>query len=157
MSDNFYPNWPPSQINAELNHKASEAASVGDLGWYDSTNHCARSAGQFADQGNAAATQTAFALVFAGVFNSKQLGTDATARNARLLIDAVFDYPCASDTYAIGDYVGVGYSSGPVAQKVQKVNDASLAIGRVVKEYTSATTNVKCRLTSQILAGVIQS
>src|ERR1051326_4354140 len=157
FADNLsFPNWPPSQINAEFNHKASEAAYIGDLSWYDSTNHCLRSASQFTDAGNAVATQAAFALLFAGVFMSKQLSTDSTARGARALIDFIWEYPCASSTFAVGDYVAPTYTAGVLSdQQVSKVTDPSLAIGRVVKEYTSATTGVKVRLTSSVFMGVI--
>ena len=87
MSDAFHSNWLPSSINAEFTHKASESSFIGDLSWYDVANHCLRSASQFADGGTAALTQAAFAAVFAGVLNSKQLSTDATARAARVVVD----------------------------------------------------------------------
>jgi hypothetical protein len=152
-ADISLPNWAPSQENAEFTHKASEACYVGDLLWYDATNHVLRSAAVFTDQGSAGPTQQGFAAVFAGVSSSKQLSTDSTARNCRTVIDQIWEFPCTSSTFAVGDYVAPSYSSGLNSQNLVKVTDPSLAIGRVVKEYTSATTKVKVRLTSPIFLG----
>jgi hypothetical protein len=152
------PSWPVSwaaNLNAEFSHKASEAAFEGDLAWYDAANHCLRSANTFTDAGVAAGTQQAFAAVFAGVFASKQLSTDATGRNARVVTDYIWEYPCASSTFAVGDFVTPTYTGGVLsAQQLTKTTDPVLAIGRVVKEYQSATTKVKVRLTATQLVGV---
>lgn len=153
----FPPNWAISDVNAEFTHKASEATSIGDLLWYDASNHCLRSAANYTDAGAAAPTQAGFAAVFAGVSNSAQLSTDATAENCRCVIDRAFEYPCVSNTFAVGDYVTVAYSSGLVSQQLDKTTDPALAIGRVVKEYQSATTAVKVRLTSTVLVGKLMN
>lgn len=153
MPQTFPANWPPSNLNAEMNHKASEAAFVGDLAYYDAVNHCLRSANTITDAGSGT-TEANFASVFVGVFNSSQLSSDAVAHRAKVLIDQVWDFPCDSATFALGDYVAIAYSAGAVAQRVAKTTDPLKAIGRVIKEYTSATTRVKVRLTSKILAGI---
>jgi hypothetical protein len=152
MANSFYPYWPPSQINAEFTHKASEAADIGDLMWWDATNHCVRpaSAHPVVDE---ATDQLAFAPLFAGVSNSRQQASDDTGRGARLLVDGIFEFPCASSTFAVGDYVTPDYSSGLVSQRLKKTTDSQKAIGRVIKEYTAATTKVKVRLSSRLLTG----
>ncbi len=112
-----------------------------------------RSASQTTDAGSGTTEQN-FASVFAGVFNSKQLSTDATARQARLVVDGIYQFPCASSTFAVGDYVMATYAANALAdQTVSKTTNSARAIGRVVKEYQSATTVVKCRLISKILTG----
>lgn len=154
MANSSYPQWAPGLLNAEFTHKASEETDIMDLLWYDVANHCVRSAGQFADAGTAAPTQENFAALFAGVSNSFQRSTDATARNARIVIDEIFEFPCASSTFSVGDYVTPTYTTGVLSnQQLTRTTDKTLAIGRVVKEYQSATTVVKVRLTSSLLAG----
>src|SRR5437868_857546 len=95
----------PSVLNTNLTHKGSEEASQNDLLWWDSANHCVRSAEFFADAGTAAATQAAFAALFAGISKSAQDSTDSTGRIARVIVDTVMDFDCESSTYAIGNYV----------------------------------------------------
>ncbi len=156
MSDITYPSWSPSTVNAEYNHKASEANAIGDLAWYDSTVPAVRKASTFADSGTAAATQAAFAALFAGRFLSKQLSTDATAHRATVEIDQVVEFPCASTTFVAGDFVTPTYTAGVLSdQQVTKTSNPTLAIGRVVKDYASATTKVKVRLTSRLFNGTV--
>ncbi len=156
MSNIFYPMWRPSDENAEFLNKGSEAINVGDLLYWDSSNNCVRSASNFADQGSAAAQQLAMAPWFLGVAMSAALSTDATTRAVRVLVDDVYEFPCDSGTFAIGDYVSFSYSSGARNQQVVGVgNHATAAIGRVVKRYSSATTKVKCRIMSPLLNGIV--
>lgn len=149
MSDVMYPNWQPGPINAEFNHAASVLAEVGDLMYFDGSTM--KPASSLADLLSAGAMQRHFASVFAGVSNSKQLSTDSTARNCRLITDGIFEYPCASATFVRGDMVAPTYSTDVLLdQNLTKVTDRSLAIGKVVKAYSSATTKVKVRLTSPL-------
>lgn len=163
-ADNVYPNWfPYVEVNGELNHKASEANAIGDLLWWDTTNNCLRSASQFPDQGTASGTLAAFAAVFAGVANSKQLSTDATGEQARVLPDRIFEYPCASCTPTVGSLFAPTYTSTGVgvvgclnAQQLTIISpaDVTQAIGASISYYSAATTNVRVRLTSKLLQGL---
>jgi hypothetical protein len=160
VSDSFYSNWPVIDINAEFTHKASEANAIGDLLWWDSANNCLRSASQFPDKGSQQATLEAFAAVFAGVANSKQLVGDATAEPCRDLIDRLWEYPLVSSTPTLGSLLAPNYTStglGVVGclspQQLQIVTDPTQAIGASIKAYTAATTYVKCRLTSSLMMG----
>ena len=148
--------WAPGLINAEFTHQASVEAEVGDLLWYDSSTHALKPASSFSDAGTAAATQQAFVALFAGVSNSRQRSTDATARNARCIVDSIYSFPCASATFAVGDYVTPTYTGGVLSdQSLTKTTNPALAIGRVVHEYQSATTTVKVRITSKLLMGLL--
>lgn len=156
MSNTFPPYWVPSQINAEFLNKGSEAMAIGDLLYWDTVNNCVRSVSNFADQGSAGAQQAALAPLFVGVANSACQSTDATTRQQRILVDGIYEMPCDSGTFAIGDYVSISYSAGARNQQVAGVGASpTLAIGRVVKRYSSATTFVKCRLMSRYLNGFI--
>lgn len=151
----MFPNWQPSQINAEFTHQASVLAEIGDLLYWDPATTTFKPASSLADQGSAAVQQRLFASLFAGVSNSKQLASDATARGARPIIDGIYEFPCASATFAMGDYVAPTYDTNVLKdQELTKVTDRSLAIGKVVKRYASATTKVKVRLTSPLLNGL---
>ena len=147
--------WPVSQINAEFLNKGSEAVTVGDLLYWDSSNNCARSFGTLADQGSAAKQQAYLARIFMGISAVQCLASDATQRAMRVLIDGIFEFTCDSSTFAIGDFVGASYNTNVARnQQVAKVSFQHLAIGRVVKRYASATTKVKVRLMSRYLLGI---
>ncbi|MEY2874366.1 MAG: hypothetical protein RLZZ373_1737, partial [Pseudomonadota bacterium] len=108
----------------------------------------------FTDQGTAALTQQSFAACFAGLSASRQASTDATARPAKVTVDVVVEFPCASTTFEAGNYVTPTYTAGVLSsQEVTKTTDPASAIGKVVKRYASATTTVKVRLTSSVLMG----
>ncbi|MGH8356225.1 MAG: hypothetical protein ACRESF_01915 [Pseudomonas sp.] len=164
-TDTFFSSWSPYAApaeNAEFTHTASVAQGIGDLLWWDLANNELRGVDQIADQGTAALTQRLGASTFAGVGNSKQLSTDQTAQTARLIIDQVIEYACVSNTFNPNDYVtfkytfqGVGTTGALSLQTVDKTSDPSLAIGRVVKQYTAATTKVKVRLMSHLFLGFI--
>jgi hypothetical protein len=144
--------WPPAPLNGELSHKASEAAFIGDLMWWDESGGCVRPAAEFPNVSEDA-DQLAFAVLFCGVSNSAQLASDAVGRRARLLIDGIWEFPCAAATYAVGDYVTPDYSGGLLSQRLKKTDDNLKAIGRVVAEYGDETTKIKVRLHSRLLTG----
>lgn len=156
IADTSHPYWIPSQINAEFSHEHTLLTEIGDLVWYDSSDSTIKPVSSIADQGTAVATQKYLVDRFAGVSNSKQLVTDTTSRNARIIVDGIFDFPCASATFAVGDYVTPNYANNALEdQKLVKTTNPQLAIGRVVKEYSSATTKVKVRITSRVFAGIL--
>lgn len=105
-----------------------------------------------------ATTQTAFALVFAGV--AAQVKTSTT--NARvygnsednvimLSTAGVFEYDCAAATLEVGDFVGPAKDTGNalLSNKVVKVATAALSIGRVHERGTGIT-RVKVRIKSAL-------
>jgi hypothetical protein len=156
MPDNQYVYWAPAQINAEFTHPASTPNSIGDLLYWDAVALVVKPANLLADLGSLVLMQSAFARLFMGVANSKQLATDATPRNARILIDGVWEFPCvAGSTFVVGDHVGINYLAPALTpQQVVKVNVGNLAIGRVIKAYPTATAKVKIRIMSRYLLGI---
>ena len=151
-----WPGWAPSGLNVELVDVASEALSVGDLCYWDTTQLAARAVSKMTDLGSAIAMQAAVAQVFLGVSNGQRLATDTVSRAHPIIIDQIFDFTCASSTFNPGDLLGINSTAGsPGAlndQTLVKVADPRLAIGKVVKRYSTATTTVKCRLISRYLA-----
>src|SRR5581483_5945182 len=108
---------------------------IGDLLYWDSGTNTVKPAGQLSDQGSAAKQQANFSRLFVGVSNTKRQSTDAgTTVAVRVLIDGVWEFPCDSSTFAIGDFVGPSYNTNVLRnQQVAKVAGPHMAIGRVVK------------------------
>jgi hypothetical protein len=102
-----------------------------------------------------AQTQTDFAALFLGVSGQRKIA--ATARVAgngqdnRIRVDTqgIYEFDCASATFAVGDLVGPAKQSGNAleSQKVAAVGSEALAIGRVAEAGTSVT-KVKVRVLS---------
>src|SRR5262245_12583849 len=155
MPNTFYPQWRPGDINAEFTPKASLAVNIGDLLYWDAANNVPVPFSGLADQGSAAKQQARLASLFVGVGNSARLSSDfTTSTPLRVLVDGIWEFACDSATFAIGDYVGASYNVNVARdQQVAKVSFRHLAIGRVVKRYTSATTKVKVRLMGRYLNG----
>lgn len=129
------------------------AVERGDLVWQDAGN--ANSPTAAADtvwNTNLATTQEDFHDSFLGVALSRgQVGETAPLRIAT---EGVFEFDCASATYAIGDLVGPAKQAGNAleSQKVVAVATANLAIGRVV-EGGASLTKVRVRIISTKVLG----
>lgn len=130
---------------------ASVAIEVGDL-MYDSGSGVAKPASSQADKLSEALNQAEFARNFIGVSNGQRLSTqtDSTSK-IPIITDTLIEMPCVSDTYEIGDLIGVDEAASGTAledRQVKKVTSRHLAIGVATKRYGSATTKVWCRLQS---------
>lgn len=149
----------PPQTNQRLRHTASIAAAPGDLCYVsDETNGYVNPASQLTDLGTAALTQRLFASRFAGVSASRQAVTNSTAQPAAMVQRIVITgYPCASDTYQIGDFVTPTYSSGLSNQSLSKTTDPTLAIGKVTQAYSVATTSIEVEFFGLELNGGIDA
>lgn len=133
----------------------SLAIDVGDLMYH--TGDDAKPASSQADQGTEALNQELFAANFCGVANQKRLSTETTAGTVLVRTDGLWEFPCTSSTFEIGDFVGADEAASGTAledQSVKAVTDPNLAIGVVVKRYSSATTKVLCRLMSRVSSQV---
>jgi hypothetical protein len=160
MSVGSYVAYPPLTTYRGLNHATGVATALGDLLYVsDPVNGLVSPASQLVDQGNAAQTQRLFASLFAGVANSTQGVSDATARPASVLTDQIFDaFPCVNSTFQVGDFVAPSYSAGILnTQLLVRVTDASLAIGEVLSAAAVATTTVRVQFTSRTLDGLTSS
>lgn len=101
-----------------------------------------------------AAAQEAFHDEFLGV--AMQRSPAGATNRVRVATAGVFEFACASATFALGALVGLDDNAGGTAlehQQVIAVATPNLAIGRVVKDYPSATTSVLVEIVSTVTAG----
>lgn len=104
---------------------------------------------------NTATTQAAFALLFLGVSGQRKTAAvarvDGNGEDNRIRIDAdgIWEFDCASATFAVGDLVGPAKQTGNAleSQKVVAVATENLAIGRVA-EAGASVTRVKVKILS---------
>jgi hypothetical protein len=132
------------------------AIELGSLCYIDaSDSNTAKAAGSFTWDTDLATTQAAFHLVFMGVAMQSYDG-DAAPHDIglkdgkiRIATEGVFEFDCASATFAAGALVGPAKQTGDLLepQKVVAVATESLAIGRVQEAVASAT-KVKVRIRS---------
>jgi hypothetical protein len=104
-----------------------------------------------------AQTQEDFIDDFLGV--AMQGSASASTTPIRVATSGVFEFACANTTYELGDLVGPDANAGGTAmmpQQVEKVTDASRAIGRVAKRYGSATSVLLVDIVSSIMKGGAQ-
>lgn len=146
--------WPVGDLNDDLTPPASLAESIGDLLYYDAANHVVKPFSAKTTLASEALDQADAAQYFVGVANSARIATQTDSTGSmRVVIDRIFEFPCVSSTFEPGDLVGPTWDGGAalVDQKVAKVTKPHLAIGEVLKRYSSATTVVKCRLMGRFL------
>ncbi len=137
---------------------ASTAHARGDLAFWDGTQ--AKSAGEQTDQLSEQANQRTFAALFAGVFQDTRLATQTAVGEAVLVADGIYDCPCDSATFAIGDLIAAQETGAGTAlenSKVKATTDPLSAIGYVVKNAASAVTTVRCRLVSKFQPAVLNA
>lgn len=111
-----------------------------------------------------ATTQSDFAATFLGVSGQKKVAATArvygNSEDNKIRIDAegIYEFDCASATFAVGDLVGPAKQTGNAleSQKVVAVATEARAIGRVAEAGTSVTT-VKVQILSTKLPGARQS
>lgn len=134
---------------------ASTAIEIGDLCYWDDSANDVKPASSQADQGTEATNQIEFANKFLGVAAQQRLATETnTGENSKRVFDCtgVYDFPCPSTTWEVGDLVGGsenGAGNALLDQQVEKVTDRSNAIGICVARTTGAVTTVRCALFSK--------
>ncbi len=103
-----------------------------------------------------AGTQEAFCATFLGV--ALQASADGDTAPVRVATAGVFEYPCASASFGVGDRVGCAddESNALEDQKVVAVAQNYLAVGKVV-ETTSSETTVKIRIKNVVFDGGYQT
>jgi uncharacterized protein DUF2190 len=125
---------------------------IGDLVYLDTDD--AKPASSQADGGTEAANQEAFHDTFAGV--AMQRSRDGDTTPIRVATRGVFEFPCPSATFEVGDLIGASENGGGTAlldQQVEGVATANLAIGRCAKRAPSATTTVLVEIEATISHG----
>lgn len=153
MSDNMrwrYGDTKPVESKAVASAVVIE---IGDLVESASSGSAVTPADDHTWNTNLATTQEEFHDRFLGVATQRSRNGDddpivvATA--------GVFEFECAAATFEQGALVGPAKQSGNALenQKVVGVASANLAIGRVVKPYTSNTTKVLVEIVSTVVRG----
>jgi predicted RecA/RadA family phage recombinase len=153
MSDNM--RWRYGDTNPVV--AAVDSATVieiGDLLWQDTDD--AKPSSDFTYGVSLAATQDSFVDEFLGVAMQRSRSGDTA--DIRVAGTGVFEFPCASSTFELGDLIGPDDNSGGTAlenQKVIKVTDPARAVGRVAKRVATAATTVLVDIRSNVMTGGI--
>ena len=132
--------------------EAATVIEIGDLVWQDTDD--AKPASSRTDGGSETANQESFADTFLGVAMQRSRSGDTAP--IRVATTGVFEFDCPSDTFELGDLVGVDENAAGNAllnQQVAKVGDSRYAIGRVAKRQSAETTNVLVDIRSTIMTG----
>jgi len=127
---------------------------IGDLVYLDVDD--VKPASSQTDQLTEEANQALFATRFAGV--AMQASDAGQTQPIRVATDGVFEFPCPSGTWEIGDLVGASENGAGTLledQQVELVVRPELALGYVVQREATAVTTVKVRLLSRV-AGLLQ-
>lgn len=143
---------PVAESIQEFPAPASLGIEVNDLMYWDAGNSVAKPASSQADKLSEALNQAEFARNFIGISNSARQATDTVAGVVRVQTDGLFQLPCVSSTFEVGDLLGADEAASGTAledQQVRKVLFPHLAIAVVTQRYASATTRVWCRLLSR--------
>lgn len=139
---------------------AATVLEIGDMCWFDSTNNCVKPASDYTWDTDLATTQGTFKDVFCGVARTAKRSTDP-AGSAQVDTAGVFRFDCASAAFDLGVFIGPAKASGNALenQKVVAVANATLAIGKPARQYTSAVTEIYVRAQSVIhdTAGGVQT
>jgi hypothetical protein len=154
MSSNFGGNrfvQPPLTRTVVYKAKGGVVISIGDLLYYDSSDGYAKPLSAKVASGTVNTDQVFVHDNFIGVAQSGRIAAQTTDGSVTVATDCIYEADCASQTFVPGALV-TGFSSGVAAagaiedQKIDTTALTSEAIGVVVKQYTSNTTTVWCRL-----------
>lgn len=134
---------------------SASVIEIGDLVYLDTDD--VKSASQLAAGSSLALTQESFHDKFLGV--SAQRSRSGDTDDLRVDTAGVFEFPCDSTNWELGDLVGVAESSGFALedQKVVRLGTygsglEARAIGRCAKQGSSLT-KVMVRIVSRVMAG----
>lgn len=147
-----------SELPRQFPFVGSLAIAVNDLCYYNGSSTIYPASSQ-TDQGTLEANQRLFARNFCGRSCDHRNAADPAVTNFPIQERWTEEVECVSATFNVGDLVGACENSGGTAlvnAKVRKVTDRSLAIGRVLKYYASATTRVLVEFVSNVDPGQIQ-
>lgn len=144
---------------AGLPFPAVTAVAQGDLLWWDVVNLVAKPAALRPDQGSLVSNQRDFVLTFLGVSSDQRIASEtSTGKDAERLVilDGIFDFPCTSQAWEVGDLIGVDRNAavpGNYSQQVNKVTGfPQLAIGLCTTRTRGLNVaTVRGRLISRLL------
>jgi len=152
----------PSQfrwVHGDTTHVLAPVASgtvieIGDLLYYDTNT--AKPATLQTVQTTKALSQSTFAAKFLGV--AMQASPAGSSIPIRVVTSGVFEFDCTSNSFELGNYVGIEETAGRTSlenQKLDKTTVAAGAIGRVCRREGTAVTSVQVQLRSTVMHGAI--
>lgn len=133
---------------------AETSIELGDLLFWDGDD--VKPAALQPDQGTEAANQQLFASKFLGV--AMQASPSGENRPIRVATAGIFEFTTPGGSFDLGDWVGVDENAAGTAlenQRLDKVTDSQLAIGRVARRSTDGNT-VWVAICSTIMAGGVK-
>lgn len=133
---------------------AETSVELGDLLFWDGDD--AKPAALQPDQGTEAANQQLFASKFLGV--AMQAGPSGESQSIRVATAGVFEFTTPGGSFDLGDLVGVDENAAGTAlenQRLVKVTDPQLAIGRVARRANNGST-VWVAICSTVMAGGVK-
>jgi hypothetical protein len=131
---------------------ADTVIEIGDLVWQDIDD--AKRASGIANKDSETANQEAFVDVFLGVAMQRSRSGDTSP--IRVATTGVFEFDCPSDTFELGDLVGVDENAAGTAllnQQVTHVDWSKRAIGRIAMRQSTAATSVLVDIRSTVMTG----
>lgn len=140
---------------------SAQVIEIGDLLWLNTDD--ARPASQLSFAGGTATSQERFVDDFLGVAMQRSRSGDTAS--IRVATSGVFEFITASDTFELGDLLGVAANSGVTALEDQtlaslgdghKDVNVERAVARVTKTEATATTSVLCEIRSTVMTGGFQ-
>lgn len=136
--------------------ESATVIEIGDLIYQDATPGEALPADEQSDAGSAISNQDLFKQSFVGV--AAQSSRSGDTEDIRVNTSGVYEYPCASATFDIFDYIGPAENDGADGlenQKVVEVAVATAAIARVHRSEAVAVTKVLIDIKSTKASGGI--
>jgi hypothetical protein len=139
---------------------AATTVAIGDLMWHDvddakPASHTGLWTGT--EAGSAGKLAERFLGVAQAAHNSSSANLYVANRTTiEVQTLGVYEYPCTSATFEIGDRVRGKKDTGGnffLAQEVEKTTNDSLAIGKVTKRYATATTKVEFQILGVVNPG----
>lgn len=138
---------------------SATTVAVGDLMWHD-TDDAKPASHTNLWTGTEAGSAGKLAEKFLGVARSAHSSSSPNlyvANRTTIEVETmgVYEYPCTSATFEVGDLVRGKKDTGNsfLAQEVEKTTVESLAIGKVVKRYATATTRVEFQILGVVNPG----
>ena len=147
-------------VHGDTTHVIAPVASatvieIGDLVYYDANT--VKPASMQANQTTKALNQSTFAPKFLGV--AMQASPNGSTTSIRVATSGVFEYDCNSNTFELGNYVGIEEKPGRTGienQKLDKTTDVAGAIGRVWRREPVAVKTLQVQLQSVVMFGAVK-
>ncbi len=134
---------------------SATVVEIGDLVYLATDD--VRPASDQTDQASEAGNQELFHDLFAGI--AMQSSRAGDTQSIRVATSGVFEFDCLSDTFEVGDLIGVDEAASGTEledQIVASVATSNLAIGHCAKRLNPAGTKVLVEVVSTVSHGGVQ-